>query len=1100
MKRFVLLILLLVCILSITTAQVPGNPIGYLKGYSKTIKGDNFNYHSPQPNVSSSLLVRSMEKNLYVEWETEPVPPDYKAREARFIFLAAIDVNPENPHSWELYINDKKEFTINTPADGSKKQYSWTGPAGYTLVFNVTLSDQFGDQHGYMTLLAPESGFEPGKSLRLKVVGESANSQTWFIIFKYGMEPDLKLVQEQAVSREGNNEFQQVRIEYVYMGEPADVIISTGDNKTRTTVNFGYNTLRAKLPVVKVPQTFPVVVRLAKSQKVLAQKEFLLTPVIQRTIHLLHHSHVDIGYTHVQDEVKQIQWRNLESAIKLATESQGFPKEAQFKWNSEVMWAIESYLREKEPEKAKTLRDAISKGWIEPDAFFANELTELCTSEELIQLTSDARRIAAECGIELKSAMITDIPGWSWGIVPVLAQSGVKYLSLGTNVGHRIGGTIKEWGDRPFYWVSPSGEEKVLCWIHEKAYSLFHTGLKYDELRYRLDEGKIFGYMNELYDNQYPYEIITLRYNIGSDNGPADPTLSQAVKEWNEKYVTPKVKIMTVSESFSEFEKRYGDQIPSVSGAYTGYWEDGAASSAYETSLNRIAAAKINTSGALTVINNNRGFSFDRTDEAWRNVLLFDEHTWGSWNSISEPENAFTLSQWATKKSFAEEALKQSNDLITNALSGITDGSGEPVKNIEIINPHSWKISDMVTIPAGLKIYGTQIKAKDGSIIPSQKLSSGEVVFVAKDIPPFGSKIYSLEKETENLISPDRNNNLIENTGFLLKVDPKTGAIESLTDKVRNIDLADKSTIPGIGSWFYVAGRSPENITSTAGAKIEITEKGAVTSVLKATTILKGAKSVTNYYQIINGLNKINLVSVIDKEKIYTPEGVHIGFPFNVPSGVIHLDLAYGIYRPEADQVKAACKNYFTPEKWIDISNQNYGVTIVTNDAPLIEVGNITADATAYGWISTLKPSQTIYSYIMNNYWETNYKAEQNGIVSFRYTIQPHGMFLPANAERIAAQESEPLIVVPVKEDRKETSSLFILDNESIIVTALVPQNDGYLIRLFNSGGKPEQLDIKWNDKPVEVFFSDLDGNKINPFNPGVLIPAWGLRTIKVRR
>jgi alpha-mannosidase len=1100
MKRTVILFLLTVLGMSFTFGQNPGNPRGLLKGYFKTVKGDNFNYHSPQPNVSSSLLIRSMEKNLFVEWETEPVPADYKSGEARFIFLAAIDVNPQNPHSWDLYINDKKEFTINTPVDGSKKQYNWSGPDGYTLDFNVTLTDQFGDQHGYMTLLAPEGKFENGKALKLKVAGESANSQTWFIIFKYGMEPDLKLVEEQAVRREGNGEFQQVRIEYVYMGDPANVVISSGNIKTNTTVSFGYNTIRAKLPVVKESQTFPVIVSLSKGKKILAQKDFLLTPVVPRTIHLLHHSHVDIGYTHVQDEVKQIQWKNLESAIKLASESKDFPEGARFKWNSEVMWAIESYLREKEPEKVNALREAISKGWIEADAFFANELTELCSSEELIQLTSDARRIAAECGIELKSAMITDIPGWSWGIVPVLAQSGVKYLSLGTNTGHRIGGTIKEWGDRPFYWVSPSGEEKVLCWIHEKAYSLFHTGLKYDELKYRLDEGKIFGYMNELYDNKYPYEIITLRYNIGSDNGPTDPTLSQAVKEWNEKYVTPKVRITTVSESFSEFEKRYGNQIPSVSGAFTGYWEDGAASSAYETSLNRAAAAKLNTAGALMVMNKNAGFSPEKIDEAWRNVLLFDEHTWGSWNSISEPENEFTLSQWATKKSFAEAALKQSNSLIDGSLSGASSKSSDPIWGIEVINTHSWSFSDLVTIPARLAIPGTKVTDKEGNIIPSQKLSSGDVVFVAKEVPSFGSKIYSLEKEEEKTILTEKNKNQIENNEFLLKVDPNSGAVESLKDKYRNIDLVGKDGIPGLNSYYYVAGRSPENKSTVAGAIIEVSENGPVTSIIKTTSSAKGTKSITNYYQIINGLGKINLVSMIDKDKIYTPEGVHLGFPFNVPLGVMRLNLAFGIYRPEADQVKAACKNYFTPAGWVDISNQDYGITWVTKDAPLIEIGEITADATAFGWINTLKPSRTFYSYVMNNYWETNYKAEQNGVTSFRYTISPHGMFIASNSEKIAAQECEPLIINPLKEKKTETGSLFSLENEGIIVTALVPQVDGYLIRLYNAGGNPQQLSVLWKEKPAEVFFSDFDGKKAGNYIPGIMIPAWGLRTLKVRK
>ena len=72
--------------------------------------------------------------------------------------------------------------------------------------------------------------------------------------------------------------------------------------------------------------------------------------------------------------------------------------------------------------------------------------------------------------------MISDVPGYTWGIVPVLAHHGIKYFSVGPNHCHRIGFTLDEWGDRPFYWLSPSGKEKVLCWVAGTSYSWFHQG------------------------------------------------------------------------------------------------------------------------------------------------------------------------------------------------------------------------------------------------------------------------------------------------------------------------------------------------------------------------------------------------------------------------------------------------------------------------------------------------------------------------------------------------------------------------------------------------------------------------------------------------
>ena len=161
------------------------------------------------------------------------------------------------------------------------------------------------------------------------------------------------------------------------------------------------------------------------------------------------------------------------------------------------------------------------------------------------------------------------------------------------------------------------------------------------------------------------------------------------------------------------------------------------------------------------VMNKNSGYSSVKTKEAWQNVLLYDEHTWGSWNSISEPENEFTLSQWKTKKSFAESALKEGNEIISDALAGSASRTADAVWGIKIVNPHSWSVTDMVTIPGGLNIKGTKVVDMQGNIIPSQKLRSGEIVFVAKDVPPFGSKVYSLEKGEENSSSPKQNSNQI---------------------------------------------------------------------------------------------------------------------------------------------------------------------------------------------------------------------------------------------------------------------------------------------------------------------------------------------------
>jgi hypothetical protein len=64
----------------------------------------------------------------------------------------------------------------------------------------------------------------------------------------------------------------------------------------------------------------------------------------------------------------------------------------------------------------------------------------------------------------------------------------------------------------------------------------------------------------------------------------------------------------------------------------------------------------------------------------------------------------------------------------------------------------------------------------------------------------------------------------------------------------------------------------------------------------------------------------------------------------------------------------------------MDVSNEEAGVTWVSQDAPLIEVGEIST--TKLGsqtnpniWRKRIEPTQTFFSWVMNNHWGTNYRA-----------------------------------------------------------------------------------------------------------------------------
>ena len=394
-----------------------------------------------------------------------------------------------------------------------------------------------------------------------------------------------------ALVKENGELRQLVRANLINTGASAQgTLVVEGGSEKKFDLVQGDQTVELTIPPVDKPTQLGV--HLLVNGKEAGQAKVAVAPVRKWELYLLHHTHLDIGYTHVQSDVEKKQWDHLDKAIELARASKDYPEGSRFKWLPEGLWAVDSYVKQASPEKKAAFIDAVNQGWVGLDALYGSELTALCRPEELLELTGCARRLSRELARPIDSAMITDVPGYTWGLIPVLAQSGVKYFSIGPNRGHRIGRTLTAWGDKPFYWLSPSGNEKVLCWVAAEGYSWFHSApLRSDK--------KVFEYLDRLEKLDYRFDVAHLRYNVGGDNGPPDAQIADIVRTWNEKYAYPKLILATPHEFFSAFEQRYGKDLPQVSGDFTPYWEDGAASTARETVINRDAAEKVVQGNAL---------------------------------------------------------------------------------------------------------------------------------------------------------------------------------------------------------------------------------------------------------------------------------------------------------------------------------------------------------------------------------------------------------------------------------------------------------------------------------------------------------------------
>jgi hypothetical protein len=808
-------------------------------------------------------------------------------------------------------------------------------------------------------------------------------------------------------------------------------------------------------------------------------------------LYLIHHTHLDIGYTHVQDEVERLQWSHLDSALVYGAASAGNPEGARFVWHPEGLWAVESYLATHSAEERERLLDAIRRGWIALDGMFANLLTGLATDEALLQSLEPARRMAEVTGVPIETAMLSDIPGFTWGLVPVLAQSGIRYLTIGPNFGHRIGTFMDAWGDRPFYWESPSGNERVLTWVSSGGYAWFHSGLGYATISRRFDEENIFKYLAQLADAEYPYEIAALRYNIGSDNGPPDPGLAEAVRAWNEKYASPRILIGSTRELFRTFEARYGTQLPTYRGDLTGHWEDGAASSARETAATRRAAESLVQTDVLAAMLGTP-LPADAVYRAWREVTLFYEHTWGSWNSISEPESEFTLAQWARKRAFADSATALAG-VLRRAVLDSRSGQYAARPFVEVYNTSSWSRTDVVELDARASAAGDAVVTEDGQPVLSQRLASGSLAFLARDVPAYGSRRYRVVSgaaPTQRGPVAPLPHHVIVTDELRLEVDPYLGTITSLVDRRTERELVAAGQ-GGLNAFVYVASRSPDDTAGAGDVQVTRVDRGPLVHTIRVRSSGAGVRRLDSEIRVYAGLGRVEIVNRLDKELVYAPEAVLYRFPFDLDRPRVRVSVPWGSYEVDEGQLPGACRNYLTAERWVDLADADGGVTVVTVDAPLFQLGEIRTDPIVAGWVEHLEPSGTFLSYVMNNYWETNYRAAQDGAHEFRYALGVHAGSDAAVADRWAREIAQPFVVMVAPLDTPRLEPPVAVEASRSVVTRLEPASDGasVLVRLFNPGDRPDVVTVRGR-AGARVIRSDAWGRVVGPVpSPLVLAP-----------
>ena len=1068
--------------------------VRYLNGFCRKVSGQTIPYHSSHPDAKDALIARTQEGMQSIAWETDTVRGPSTEGSFRFVWLSGIDragFGIDRPaRTFQLLVNGHIWFSFKSLKDTTALRWLLRHPNGAALEFQSDLLDQYGDLFGRMYLTVPESLCTPGKPFVLGVHAEDAGRPDWYmtLMYSFNFVPALRCEPVILKRPDGNAQLLQVRVDNLVGGRMI-VVDAPGQSPVEAPLAVGPNALR--VPVFPVAAETALAVQVEVEGEPTMHLTVLMKPVNRREVFLLPYSHNDIGYTDLQPNVEKKQWKNLEEALTCIERTRAYPHGAQYKWNLEILWPLDGWLRQASAANRERFWRAVKEGRIGLNAFYGNILTGLATDVEMSHCFDFAHELGSEHGFPVETAVISDIPGFTWGTVTALAQSGIRYFAVAPNAYDRIGHAYELWGDRPFYWVSQSGRDSVLTWMAGSSYSAFHEG----ELS-KLGDEKMLTLLRQFDRRECPYEIVQLPYTVHGDNGPPDPALPDFVRSWNERYETPRLAIATHAEMFRAFEKRYGEHVKHVRGDFTPYWEDGAASTARETALNREAAGRLAQGEVVWSMLAPAAFPRQKYRDAWTNVILYDEHTWGAWNSISEPDSPIVRDQWEIKKTFAMNADSLSRRLLTDILDrGRRGGRNETA--IDVFNTSSWTRTDVVFIPADESRGGDVVVDGAGRSVRSQRLTTGELAFLAAGVHPFSAARFFVRAGKARPGGAARASRTgLDNGRITLRFDARTGAVESFRWGRKRLELAGESLYGGIGSYVYVPGRDPKDAQGIADVRLEVKERGGLVASVLIRGDAPGCTSYESEIRVYDGVDRVDIAYHLNRKKVREKEGVHFAFPFSIPGSDVRYDVASSIVMAERDQIGGACKNFLTAQNWVDVSNDSIGVTCALVDAPMFEIGGITAEQP---WLKTIEPSSLILSYAMNNYWHTNYKADQEGPVTFRYSLVPHGRFDGACSVRAGMERRQPLLVRARTVTAPLPSDGFRFSDRNIIVSSIRPIDESgtLLALLYNPTdiAREGTLSIR---RMSRCFLSNAGGHAIMAVGGPLTIAANGVQYLRL--
>lgn len=884
----------------------------------------------------------------------------------------------------------------------------------------------------------------------------------------------------------------------------------------------GEETATLSVKAANIAEDFPVSLK--------AQKKW--------TVFIVPHEHLDIGFTDYPDKIAELHSEAVDGVMDV------FKKRPEFRWTLDGSWVAEQYIVGRSPEKQTEFLQSIRDGKIILPIQYANQHTGVASLEGLIRSLYPSSALARRYSLPIGAAHIADVPSYSWSYASILHDAGVKYFAAASNSWRAPVLLLGRWNEKsPFYWEGPDGG-RVLMW-YSRAYlqlsSMFGTPQRLEAVK---DALPVF---LQAYGRPEYTADATILFGSQLENTALNVEQADLAHNWAALYAYPRLEYSSFADAMSRIESGFQGNIPVFRGDFGPYWEDGFASGSLYTAAHRqnqqriLTAEKFGT--ATSVLDPMVRPNEMLLDSAWKNSLLFDEHTWTFVGATTQPDNLQTTGQLNLKGAETTAASEAITRSIHRSWAQLEYLLGPKEASIVVFNSVNWTRSGVVEadiaegsalfdVTNDREVLGDTIQVGRSTPLPGFGGAYRRVRFLAEDVPGLGYKLFAIRpvkngREKDEAPAAVAGDHTFESPFYRLTIDAASGSIRSLWDKELKKELVDEKSRYGFGAYVYVRGADnmPNNSLYRYGASLKppaltpITASGGKISsahhipygtVITVETSAPETPLIETEITLLDKEKRIELRYTIRKKPVLTKEAVYIAFPFAAQNPEFRYETQNGWVNPRKDELLGGSREWYAAGHWAAVTGDGVSAAIIPRDAPLVTFGDIVRG----NWPSKFEPkAASIFSWLMSNYWGTNFAPQQGGEFTFRYDIVSTSTFDAAQLTRTGWNTMTPLEVgqahasfFPGALPATQTKILEI-DNPNVALSTWKRAEDdhGTIFRLVEISGKKQTVHIAspylriseaWNCSALEEKGSPVD---ISDAGATLTLLPFEIKTIRLQ-